>query len=527
MKCAIYCRLSKEDGNTASESESIFNQKNMLMSYAAEKTWEVYGIYCDDDYSGADPERPGFRAMLEAAREKRFDVILCKTQSRFTRDLEMVEKYIHKLFPIWGIRFVAVLDNIDTEAKGNKKARQINGLVNEWYLEDLSENIRAVFEQKRRAGKYLASFAVYGYKKDPQDHNRLLIDGEAAGIVREIFSMYLSGLGTHEIAESLNTRGILPPMGYRLAKTSAGAGPYMSAGHSGGLRAKSGGWSATAVSRILKNEVYLGTTVQGRTRKQSYKSKKCVSVPQSEWVRAEHTHEAIIDKAVFKAASRRLAAHTRSDGRGEVYPLAGKLFCADCGGGFIKVSHKYNGAPKAYLQCKGYAANRKNPVCSKHSVKLCSLEAEVGERIRELVRKYYNVGDLSRFKPQTLVKDEGMRIKKELIAAGQRLERLSSALRSLYLDKVDGEISAELFKEMSAGILAEKSGLESRIEALEQILRAAPYDERVNPRGIAVRIDALLELKQINRLLCDLFINKIEINEKVMGSQNIKIYWKV
>ena len=152
--CAIYTRLSKEDdGRQRTESESIQNQKSLLTHYAIERGWEIYAIYCDEDFSGVDGARPDFNRMIEAARQKKFQIVLCKSQSRFTRDMELVEKYIHGLFPVWGIRFIAVADSADTEVKGNKKARQINGLVNEWYLEDLSENIRMVFDLKRREGE--------------------------------------------------------------------------------------------------------------------------------------------------------------------------------------------------------------------------------------------------------------------------------------------------------------------------------------------------------------------------------------
>ena len=146
--------MSKEDEDKyKTESESIQNQKSLLVSYAVERGWDIYHIYCDEDYSGADSLRPDFNRMIGAAREKKFQILLCKSQSRFTRDMELVEKYIHGLFPVWGIRFVSVADNADTEVRGNKNARQINGLVNEWYLEDLSENIRMVFDMKRRQGQ--------------------------------------------------------------------------------------------------------------------------------------------------------------------------------------------------------------------------------------------------------------------------------------------------------------------------------------------------------------------------------------
>ena len=160
---AVYCRLSKEDEEkTARESESIRNQRALLLAWAAEHGYRIYRVYTDEDYSGIDRARPGFNAMLADARAGKFEVILAKTQSRFTRDMELVEKYLHGLFPEWGVRFIAVLDHVDTCDPAGKKARQINGLINEWYLEDLSGNVRAVLDHKRRSGSYIASFALYG-----------------------------------------------------------------------------------------------------------------------------------------------------------------------------------------------------------------------------------------------------------------------------------------------------------------------------------------------------------------------------
>ena len=158
MKAAIYCRLSEEDRNKQFEtddSNSIQNQKTMLVQYAMEQGWEIYNIYSDDDYAGADRKRPEFNRLIQDAEQKKFDIVLCKTQSRFTRELELVEKYIHGFFPIWGIRFVSIVDNADTDNKGNKKSRQINGLVNEWYLEDMSENIKSVLTNRRQNGFHI------------------------------------------------------------------------------------------------------------------------------------------------------------------------------------------------------------------------------------------------------------------------------------------------------------------------------------------------------------------------------------
>ncbi|MBQ4312060.1 MAG: recombinase family protein, partial [Oscillospiraceae bacterium] len=180
---AIYCRLSEEDRNkknASDDSESIENQRSLLKGYCAENGWKIYDIYSDDDYTGSDRNRPAFRRMLADAQKKCFDVIVCKTLSRFTRELELVEKYINGLFPVWGIRFVSVVDNVDTAAKGNKKSRQIYGMVNEWFLEDMSDNIRAVLTDKRRNGRFIGAFAPFGYKKDPDSKGHLVIDEDAA-----------------------------------------------------------------------------------------------------------------------------------------------------------------------------------------------------------------------------------------------------------------------------------------------------------------------------------------------------------
>ncbi len=294
-RCAIYCRLSKEDTHKRQpESESIQNQKNLLCRYALDRGWEVYQFYCDEDRSGADAMRPAFQSMLRDAEAGRFGIILCKSQSRFTRDMELVERYIHGLLPRWGVRFIAVADNADTEIRGNKKARQINGLVNEWYLEDLSENVRMVLAHKRRSGQYLGSSPLYGYRKDPADRHRLIVDEPAARVVGQIFRWYLEGFGTQRIASMLNARGTVNPTVYK--KPDAPCSRL---------------WNKGTVSRILRNEMYAGILVQGRQARESYKSKKTVPVPERDWVRIEHAHEAIIPADEFQQVQQRLAERSR------------------------------------------------------------------------------------------------------------------------------------------------------------------------------------------------------------------------
>ena len=267
--------------------------------------------FYDEDQSGIDSSRPDFNRMIEAAKAKKFQIILCKSQSRFTRDMELVEKYIHGLFPIWGIRFIAVADNADTEVKGNKKARQINGLVNEWYLEDLSENVRMVFDLKRREGKYIGGFPIYGYCKDPADKNHIIPDPEAAEVVRQIYQWSLEGHGRQNIAYLLNQRGIPNPTRYKSERGWSCNHP---------VKNDFGLWNKVTVGRILTNEMYTGVMIQSRRRKVSYKSKVIIDTPESEWYLVEDTHEAIIDRATFEAVQRGFKLRTRTDGTGETHP---------------------------------------------------------------------------------------------------------------------------------------------------------------------------------------------------------------
>ena len=257
-KVAIYCRLSEEDRdklNKTDDSESIKNQKSMLLKYAMQQGWEVYNIYSDDDYAGADRKRPEFNRLLHDAEEGKFDIVLCKTQSRFTRELELVEKYIHGLFPLWGIRFVGLVDNADTDNKGNKKARQINGLVNEWYLEDMSDSIKSSLTIRRQNGHHIGAFALYGYMKDPNQKGHLIIDEKAAEVVRKVFTLFSQGMGKTAIARLLNEKKIPNPTEYK---------------HLEGLRYKqpdstnSTLWKYSAISSMLTNEMYIGNMVQGK-----------------------------------------------------------------------------------------------------------------------------------------------------------------------------------------------------------------------------------------------------------------------
>lgn len=448
--------------------------------------------------------------MIEAAKHRKFQIILCKTQSRFTRDMELVEKYIHGLFPIWGIRFIAVADNADTEVKGNKKARQINGLVNEWYLEDLSENVRMVFDLKRREGQYIGGFPLYGYKKDPTDKNKIIIDPESAAVVRQIYQWSLEGHGKQNIAYMLNERGVANPARYKAEHGWTCSYPHQN---------DFGLWNKTTVYRILRNEMYTGVMIQGRRKKVSYKSKVMIDMPEEKWFRVEGTHEAIISPETFQAVQHGLRLRTRTDGTGETHLLSGLVKCMDCGSTMSKCSN----GKQSYLRCKLYADSGSKRLCTRHSIRLDQLIDAVSERIRHYVQTYFSLDDFE-LKPQKDVRRETLEQEQKSVTA--QLEKRSQALKTLYLDKVSGILSEGQFVELNQSFLEEKSRLERRLTELSREM--AEYEQPRQQADLMAKARELLKLEPVPRELVVMLIEKIEVGESdpATGQQEVRITWK-
>ena len=512
-RAAIYCRLSEEDADKADpgqDSRSIQNQKSMLVRYAVEQGWQIYNIYSDDDYTGSDRERPQFNRLLEDARRGCFDIVLCKSQSRFTREMELVEKYIHGLFVEWSVRFVGYADNADTANRGNKKARQINGLVNEWYLEDLSDNIRAVLDFKRREGRFIGSFAPYGYRKDEADHNRLVPDPQAAQVVREIFRRYLAGEGTARIAAGLNAAGVPSPTAYKQEEGQR----YRNAGQAAATPL----WSRTTVSRILRNPLYTGVVVQGKRRKPSYKSKVLLSMPREDWVAVPGACAPLVDAADFGEAGRLLEAHTRSSGQGERHRLAGLVFCQDCGAAMIKVSSRYKGETHSYLRCGRYAADRGQ--CASHAVRLDYLENLVTGRLWELLVRWFSPEEVPPYRPDEELEEA---VSREAALLKGEIGRRERALKELNLDKASGLLTAEQFREMSGDYAREKAAMSERLARLEETMARQAQPE---PAGRA--LEDFVDREAMPAQLLAAFVERIEVGTRDGGGrQAVRIAWKI
>ena len=279
LRVGIYLRLSNEDRdkvNKDDDSESIKNQRNMLAQYINKHPeFALIDEYCDEDLSGAGTYRPEFERLIRDCENRKLDIVLCKSQSRFSRDMEIVEKYINNKFKEWNIRFIGLSDNADTEVLGNKKSRQINGLVNEWYLEDVSDNIRSAFNSKMKQGEFISPFAPFGYEVSPDDNNKLIVDPIASEIVKNIYDLYLKGLGFTSIAKYLNRKQIPCRSLYKYRKG-------IKLNIISNRPREEIKWSTNAIKTILTNEIYLGHLIQGKRTTVSYKNHKIRNKDKSE-----------------------------------------------------------------------------------------------------------------------------------------------------------------------------------------------------------------------------------------------------
>ena len=519
MKAAIYCRLSKEDETRTGEPESIQNQKSMLLQYAMEQGFELYQIYSDEDYSGIDRNRPAFNAMIQAASEHKFDVVLAKTQSRFTRDMELVEKYLHGKFIEWGIRFIAVVDHVDTGDTANKKSRQINGLINEWYLEDLSANVRSVLDHKRKEGQYIASFALYGYQKDPAVKGRLQIDPEAAEVVKRIFALALSGMGAHKIAQILNNEGIPSPTAYKQQNGDcyqlARKTPCESL------------WSSGTIYQMLHNQTYAGDLVQGRHKKVSYKSKRTVWLPKSQWIVVENTHEAIIDKETYDTVQQMMQRRTRSGAGGMIHPLAGKVVCSCCGSVMEQTARQpgADGTRTRYVRCRMH--QRAPEVCgNKTCTDMNALENAVLERIRAYVADYFDPEKVTLPEQDDPIQQREHAKRDELKRLKSEVDRRRKAMQELYLDKVSGLIDTVQFAAMNEAFLQEVKQSETRIQTLESELKATKEDNDTVPAQME-KVRKLAQVPYLTRELVVLLIDRVvvEPKESLAGTQKVTIEW--
>ena len=384
---AAYLRLSKEDGDKV-ESDSISSQRALVQEFVtSHPDITLIEEYVDDGYTGTNFDRPAFKRMMTDIERNRINCVIVKDLSRFGRNYIEVGRYLEKVFPALGVRFIAVNDNHDSGslgAPGDDILIPFKNLINDSYSRDISTKVRSQLDVKRRRGQFIGSFAAYGYEKDPEDHNHLVVDEEAAAVVRSIFNMKLDGMNHQRIAESLNDLGVLTPFDQKRSK-----GLHFESGFRTGSDLS---WNASMVGEILRNEVYLGTMVQGKMKKVNYKVKKNRRMSSEEWIRVEGTHEAIISPEIFGYVQELLEMDTRtSPGSEKLFLFAGFLRCGDCGQNMIRRpcgSGKYR---YTYYGCSTYVHTKE---CPAHLISEKKLEQVVFRAIKMRIEELLSAKDI-------------------------------------------------------------------------------------------------------------------------------------
>ena len=514
---AIYVRLSKEDGDVAgaskAESNSISNQKELIRDFLKDKEdIVVVSERVDDGYSGSSFERPSFKLMMEDIRRGAVDCVIVKDLSRFGREYIDTGRYIERLFPALGVRFIAVNDHYDSlrgDGQGDEILVPFKNLINDAYCRDISVKIRSHLEVKRRNGEFIGAFAPYGYQKDGEDRHRLVVDAYAAGVVRDIFRMKLHGMSQDAIAGKLNRDGILSPMEY---KNSRGIN-FRTA-----FRVKAAsGWSPVAVRRILENEVYIGNLVQGRQSTPNHKVKKSIRKDKGDWVRVEKNHEPVVSERDFAVVQKLLGMDTRTaPDREGVYLLSGIAVCGDCGAPMVRKVSSVNGKRYCYYICSGHKAGGS---CGPHRIPVQALEDAVFVLLKRHIGCILDLERVLEYAGTVPFRDLDVRKLEErrekLLGEAERCRELRMML---YEDMKDGVITKEDYVELHAAYEARGKEAQEAAGKAEREIRAVLEGDEDKYRWISY----FKEYRDIGELTRNVVVALIS-EVRVYDRENIEV----
>ncbi len=507
-KVGIYIRLSREDEEKEKyqESESIGNQRTLLMQYIRQNKLNFISEYVDDGVSGTSFDRPAFNRMIADIEAGKINMVITKDLSRLGRNYVQSGLYIENYFPEHEVRFVAILDNIDTAYdNSNNDIAPFKSILNEMYAKDTSKKINSVLQAKRNNGEYLGT-APYGYKKDPENKYHLIIDEEAANVVKLIYEKYLAGFGTMQIADYLSKKKIPIPSDYNKRNRGAKSLTY-------------GLWQQSTVRFILSNEIYTGTVIQGKRKKVSFKSKKFINLPEEDWVKVENMHEAIISKEDFDRARKVIEATKGSRVVQNDYLFKGLLRCYDCGGYIGIRSPDKNG--NIYGRCQRYGRFGKFDVCSPHNFNYQVFEEQMLEVLRAVCKEYKNKKKLEEIAKQTKSKQtQEFDIKKQIDSFKQNIEKETRKLEVMYEDRLAGIISLEEYMKNAERIKEIVKGYEQAIKEFEQELSGENKVDK-NKSRLDNLVEEFLKMKNPNKEIIREFIEKIEIH----SDKQVDIYF--
>ena len=520
-KTALYCRLSQDDG-IEGDSNSIQNQKAILQKFAEDHHFPSPCFYVDDGFSGGTFQRPAFQQMISDMENGEIGIIVTKDLSRLGRNQLHTGLYIEERFPMFGVRYIAINDNVDTDSSESNDLMPFKNLFNEWFIRDTSRKIRAVLKAKAERGERLGTRAPYGYRKDP-DTKKLIVDEEAAAIVRRIFAMCASGSGPSQIARILKKEQILTPTMYAYSKYGIT--------HVGLDTQRPYHWSGDTVADMLENEIYLGNTVNMKHSSRSYKDKRRVEHPREECMVFENTHPALITREVWDMVQRVRKNKRRLTKMEEQNKYSGLVFCADCGSNMVLHRAHTMSASYNHFTCRTY--KKDGEACTGHYIRECVLDEIVLEDLRRVTsaaREHPEkfaayIGS----KQSAELQREIRRQEKELAAMRKRKAELDAIFKKLYEDSVLGRITTEQFQMLSGSYTEEQNLITVGIPQKENEIQRL----RETVSGTDSFLDKAKRYTDITELtpeLLRLFIEKIVVHEKEVkwskhAPQTVEIYY--
>ncbi len=517
---ALYCRLSQDD-MLAGESNSITNQKEILLKYAQDNRFPNPQFYVDDGFSGTNFNRPDFQRMIRDMENGKIGTIITKDLSRLGREYLKTGEYIELIFPDYDVRYIAINDGVDTQ-RGDNDFTPFKNLMNDFFAKDCSKKIRAVVKAKGQSGKPVSARAPYGYKKSPENKNVWLIDEPAAKVVKRIFQLCIEGHGPYEIAKILTADGVPTPSTYALDSGNiVGTGSAKRTAH----------WIGQAVAKILERPEYAGHTANFKTVKKSYKSKKQIFKPRDEWMIFENTHEPIISQHDFDLVQKlRLNKRVRQK-CDDPNPFSGIVYCADCGAKLYLSRGSGIPANMECMKCGTYSKHYHE--CTAHYIRTCVLSELVISEINKVLTDVHRNEDafIRKVMEQSAAThlDEVKKAKKTLARFEQRITELDKMYAKLYEDRALGKISDERFEQLSRNCDDEQAKLKADAVQLNALI-----DEREQKSGDISRFVSLVRrYEHITELTPEIMhelVEKIIVHEADKSNgyreQEIEIFFR-
>ena len=508
FKIAIYIRLSREDGDDL-ESESVTNQRSLLIGYLKAQGLVAVDVYIDDGYTGTNFERPEFKRMLDDIKNKKINMVITKDLSRLGRDHIMTGFYVETYFPQNDVRYIAVNDDIDTffETSGSDMM-PFRLSMNDMYAKDISKKVRSNLLQMKKDGKFCGSLAPYGYMRDPNDKHRLVPDPKTAPVVKKIFDLYVAGYGSSLIAEILTREDLPTPIMYSGTKLNKFSHPEI--------------WKHTSISNIIKNRVYIGDLIQHKFQKVNYKIKKRKNVPENEWCIKENAHEPLVDKKTFEIAQGiKDSKNTYNPDRRNVdYILSDLVFCKDCG---ARMSISYDRKrDRVTMNCNNYRKFSKYDICFSHYINYTKLENTVYDKLRNMASRY--IEDKEEF--LNIIKSEYVDPKVEKLKKIDELKHTITDLKrkqdSLYDDKFNNIISVETYQRLFDATEEDIKIINNKLEKLKKEISSIEK-ESLNYVEYLDIIKNFLNMKNPTKEVMNRLIDKIYVTK----DKKLEIYYRI